>query len=138
MTTTFDDLENGELFHWVSARGPGRFQMEKIDAAHYRPVTGPNALDMCPAGSMGDSQVMRARPAAPEPKTLRYTVKESGDANFYRVLDGTIGQGGRWFAVVQLNGEIMPATQEAIMQGFVHLLNQHDGDLLSVAPPAAR
>jgi len=68
---TFDDLENGDLFHWVSARGPGRFQMEKIDATHYRPVTGPNALDMCPAGSMGDSQVMRARPAAPEPKEAK-------------------------------------------------------------------
>lgn len=42
-----------------------------------------------------------------------------GDANFYRIVDG----GGRWIAVVQLNGELTNTQQESMMQKMIDALN---------------
>ncbi|WBQ32476.1 hypothetical protein [Erwinia phage Kuerle] len=50
----------------------------------------------------------------------RYTWHEQGDANFYRIMDD-----GKWFAIVQLNGEMHHAAQEEYMDTIVEALNDN-------------
>ena len=49
----------------------------------------------------------------------RYTWQPQGDANFYRIMDD-----GKWFSIVQFNGEIHHVAQEEYMDGIVQALNE--------------
>lgn len=51
-------------------------------------------------------------------KKERYTWQSQGDANHYRIMDN-----GKWFAIVQLNGEIHHVVQEDYMDQLVEKLN---------------
>lgn len=48
-------------------------------------------------------------------KNLR--IRPDGEANYYGLIDGD-----KWVAIVHLNGEFMPARQEAIMQRIIDAL----------------
>lgn len=49
------------------------------------------------------------------------TLRADGDANFYQ-----LGEGKKWLAVIQLNGELMTERQMQIMQRIVDELNKTD------------
>lgn len=48
------------------------------------------------------------------------TFEEQGEPNSYRLKDGP----NHWFAIIQLNGELMPVRQKEIMERIVKALNE--------------
>lgn len=52
-------------------------------------------------------------------KKKRFQWQEQGEANSYRIM-----RDGHWFAIIQLNGELMPTRQIEIMRDICRSLNQ--------------
>lgn len=52
-------------------------------------------------------------------QSTRFQWQEQGEANSYRIK-----KDGQWFAIIQLNGELMPTRQIEIMRDICRSLNQ--------------